>query len=118
MVTNPTLSQSDTAVSAYGGGGSFGWFTQPLTLLAVRVTPSGAAADYYPDPASPVYDEFSNYGIMADGWSGSGIWDSNGRLVAVSTLVNAQTGNVYGFDGGDIINFLNFVGIPYNTHNE
>jgi hypothetical protein len=118
VVTNPTISQSDTAVSAYGGGGSFGWFTQSLTLLAARVTPSGDPTDYYPDPATPVYDEFSNYGSITGGWSGSGIWDSSGRLVAISTIANSQTGNLYGFDGGDVINFLNKVGIPYSIYNE
>jgi len=119
IVTNPTVSQSDTAVSAYGGGGSFGWFTQSLTLLADRVQPSGDPSDYYPDPAAPVYQEFSNYGSITGGWSGSGIWDSSGRLVAISTIANSQTGNLYGFDGGDVVNFLNKVDIPtYNTYNE
>ena len=55
---------------------------------------------------------------MTRGWSGSGIWHRGERLVAISTIVNSQTGNLYGRDGGDVVNFLNQVGIPYNTHNE
>ncbi len=113
IVLNPSLYQWDTAVSAYGAGGSFGWFTQPLQLLAVRVYPPGGA---FPDPYSPVYHEFSAHGNIVSGWSGSGTWDSSGRLVAITTLYNDT--NTYGFDGGDIVNFANAVGIPYNTYNE
>lgn len=115
IVKTPTLDQWDTAVSGYTAGGSFGWFTQPLQLLGRGVYPPG---NPYPDPSSAVYDKFSNHGNLSNGWSGSGTWDNSGRLIAINTFYDETTGNTYGFDGQDIMNFLNQVGIPYNEYTE
>ncbi|PSR27024.1 MAG: hypothetical protein C7B43_12710 [Sulfobacillus benefaciens] len=38
--------------------------------------------------SSPVYHEFSAHIMIINGWSGSGIWDNSGQLMAITTFYN------------------------------
>lgn len=116
IVLFPTLNQTGLAVSGYNSTtASLGWYSSALTLIAQAASPP---ADAYPDPNSAVYDEYSGHGSVGSGWSGSGIWDSSGRLLSMTTFYYSGTGNLYGFHGQDIVNFCQEYGIPYSTYTE
>lgn len=115
IVLDTTLDQTGLAVSGYNSA-SLGWFSSAQTLIARTQSPP---ANPWPDPNAPVYDQYSGHGSVAQGWSGSGIWDSSGRLLSMTTFyVDEPGGDLYAFNGADIVNFCKLYGIPYSAYTE
>lgn len=119
VVTHQTVGQSAKAVSAYNpANGSIGLTTQQATLTAVNSEPIG----YNPSPAEPTnkdaYNEFNPVGIIQQGWSGAGIWNSKGHLLAMLEGADQYLSNggyFWGMNGQDITNFCNAYAIGISS---
>ncbi len=111
VVNSPSVGQSIFAYSQIQRS-SFGNYVQSASIIRLRV---GPGANVYPDPMTNIYDRFSPIGIVTYGWSGSGVWDAQNHLIAITEGGSSPKNMFWGFNGGDIRNFCNDVGIAYNT---
>ena len=111
VVNDQTVPQSATVLNAYNPSleDQPGYVSQSVTMIARTVSPSGY--NPWPDPTTPIYNEFSP-GNTVQGWSGAGFWNSSNHLLAM--LQGGNGTNDYGFNGADIINFCSENGIPYS----
>jgi len=80
-------------------------------LLNTGTQPSGYSC--FPDPVADIYDQFQGY--LGPGWSGAGMWDSEDHLIAIDSNGSQGQNYEYGFDGRDIVSFLETYSIPYST---
>ena len=111
VVNSPSLGQSVFDYSQIQRS-SFGNYIQNASIIRLRV---GPGANVYPDPMTNIYDRFSPIGIVTNGWSGTGVWDAQNHLIAMTEGGSSSKNMFWGFNGGDIRNFCNEVGIAYNT---
>ncbi len=110
VVNDQTVPQSATVLNAYNPAeeDDLGYVSKSVTMVDRTVSPTGY--NPWPDPTTPIYNEFTPDNTI-QGWSGAGFWNSTNHLLAMLQGGNGSAQS--GFNGADIITFCSENGIPY-----